>query len=86
MKTYRRHRCERNHRTMNAWVRCAMPWAYRVEGEGEWGVVCQRKRRLGPTVDLYATFDEASERGRVDHPYGNCSGTCLGYELIHFVR
>ena len=39
MKTYRRHGCDRRHRTAATFMRCAIPNAEWIDGEGEWALI-----------------------------------------------
>ena len=56
MKTYRRHNCERQHRTYKKFAECAFPRAAWVLGEGPYAIVAWCGT---PTVTLWPTAEEA---------------------------
>jgi hypothetical protein len=71
-KTWRRHNCEAAHRTANKFMRCAIPHAAWVVGEGEWALIAWCRT---PTVTLWDTLEEAEQsRAWIDR-YG-CGGGC----------
>ena len=86
MKTYRRHNCERSHRTYLTFAKCVFPRAIWIEGEGPWAVLawCGRgpTRSTTLTVTLWATGPEANEAlGPIDS--SGCGGGCTGrHEII----
>lgn len=63
VKTYRRHNCERQHRTPKAMAKCLWPNAIWIVGTGPYATVshCRRPEVRGDqtTVMLHATADRA---------------------------
>jgi hypothetical protein len=76
VKTYRQHRCGRNHQRYNTFIRCAIPRAH-VIGDGRYAVIawCHHE----PTVFLYD--NEAVAEDRLDMLL--CDGACtFKHELV----
>ncbi|MGA4670054.1 hypothetical protein ACPCG0_09700 [Propionibacteriaceae bacterium Y1923] len=83
MKTYRRHRCTRQHKTCNRLARCMWPRASWVVGEGPLAVVARCKL----TVSLHDS-ERAAKQALADVDEAGCSGNCKGsghHELVHLV-
>lgn len=79
--TWRRHRCEAQHRTTRTWMRCAL--GRRVEwisGRGRFAVVAYCRVT---TVTLWETPDAARHACRVIDATG-CGGRCRNrHQLVH---
>ena len=72
MKTYRRHNCERRHRTLRTLARCMFPKAAWVVGEGPYAVLAWCRVL---TVSLHPDLDAA--RGSLDFIDSyHCGGRC----------
>ena len=81
VKVYRRHNCERSHRTYSALARCMWPSAD-VSGEGPYATVASCRVR---TVHLHATEAEAAAaKQRIDD--SGCCGACIRrHEIVALV-
>lgn len=79
MKTYRRHNCERQHRTFNVLARCMVPRAAWVDGEGEFALIAWCRV---PTVSLWTDLADAeSSKQMIDRMA--CGGFCRGrHEIV----
>ena len=72
VKVYRRHNCKARHRTAKTFLRCAIPRAAWVHGEGEYATVAWCNQ---PTVLLCPTFEEAqAAKAGIDSTA--CGGRC----------
>ncbi|MGP4058498.1 hypothetical protein ACTWP6_27360 [Mycobacterium sp. 4D054] len=69
MKIYTRHRCDRNHTTARAFVKCAVPRAS-IVGNGEYATIywCEY-----PAAVLLSTDEDAA----VDRLDDACDGRCV---------
>lgn len=72
MKTYRRHRCERTHRTTRTFARCLWPRAHWILGDGQYASVSYCR---GVTTVLHATAEQAEAAKRVIDATA-CGGAC----------
>lgn len=83
MKTYRRHRCDRQHRTERTFMECAFPKAAWVVGSGRFAVLawCQVL-----TVSLHETEERAHDScAFIDRT--RCGGRCTGrHEVVEVTR
>jgi len=80
MKTYRRHGCDRRHRTAATFMRCAIPNAEWIDGEGEWALIAWCRV---PTVTLWP--DQTSAQDALDR-LGPCGGFChRRHEVVHVI-
>lgn len=81
VKTYRRHRCTRKHRTYRTLASCMWPRALWVHGEGPWASVAHCGR--GTTVQLCSTVDDAqTAKSFIDNM--GCGGRCgRNHEVIY---
>ncbi|GAB2474443.1 hypothetical protein [Xylanimonas ulmi] len=82
MKTYRQHRCARKHRTERAFMRCALPRAVWVVGEGAYAVIAWCRVT---TVSLHEELDSAEASKRLIDNHG-CGGACRGAHEIVLVE
>ncbi|MGD8214044.1 hypothetical protein [Aestuariimicrobium sp. Y1814] len=82
-KTYRRHRCSSKHRTFNKLVRCMIPTAAWVMGEGHYATIAWCKV---PTVTLHQHAADAQQaRSQIDSI--GCGGRCRGHhDVVLLVR
>jgi hypothetical protein len=72
-ETWRHHNCTASHRTANRFMRCAIPGAAWVLGEGEWALIAWCRT---PTVTLWDTLEEA-EQSRAWLDRWACGGACV---------
>lgn len=80
LKLYRRHRCDRRHRTPATFMRCALPGAAWIDGEGEWALIAWCR---APTVTLWP--DQASALDALGR-LGACGGFCQRrHEVVHVI-
>lgn len=79
MKTYRRHNCERQHRSTRTFMQCAIRNAVWVTGEGRYATIswCSGPsyRHHGPSVMLHETLDQAQKAVAFIDRFG-CGGGC----------
>jgi hypothetical protein len=79
VKTYRRHGCERRHRTYLTLAKCIWRRAGWIAGEGPFAVLAWCRVL---TVTLHATHDGALESKRIID-LSACGGRCTGrHEII----
>lgn len=89
MKVYRRHQCNRRHRTYRTLAECIWPRAAPIIGEGEYATVSYCAH--GPhdravTVQLHATLDDANAAKEFIDRTG-CGGRCTRqHEIIRLER
>ncbi|BBY82014.1 hypothetical protein MPUL_31720 [Mycolicibacterium pulveris] len=77
MKTYRLHRCDRNHKQHDAFMRCAYPKAA-ISGEGQFAVISRCTRPH--VITLYTNPAAAQE----DVDALVCDGLCVfDHEVVH---
>jgi hypothetical protein len=79
LKTYRRHRCNAEHQTRNMFMRCAIPRAVYVSGEGEFALIAWCDGR--PSVTLWSDLAARPRRKRAIDG-GACGGRCCGHHEI----
>lgn len=72
MKTYKNHQCSQSHRTPRTFMRCAVPRAAWVSGQGRYAVIAWCRV---PTVTLWRTPEEA-QRARRQIDSTGCGGGC----------
>lgn len=85
MKTYRRHNCERKHRTYSTVARCIWPHACWVDGEGPYATLAWCRVL---TVQLHRTIAEARSAKRVIDSSA-CGGRCRGqrgHEIVMLAK
>lgn len=58
MKTYRRHRCRRQHKTAETFLKCAIRNLEWVAGDGNFALIAWCSV---PTITLHPTLSEADE-------------------------
>ena len=82
MKIYRRHNCERKHRTYRTLVRCMIPRAEWVSGTGEIALIAWCHV---PTITLWDNERDAhASKARIDSI--GCGGRCRrAHELVRLV-
>jgi hypothetical protein len=69
---YRQHNCQRRHRTVNTFMKCAIPRAAWVLGDGPYACIAWCRV---PTVTLFDTLDDAVKaRAWIDATA--CGGRC----------
>lgn len=79
MKAYRRHRCTSMHRTFNKLMRCMLPRAAWVHGEGQFALIAWCRVT---TVTLWSTAEEA-HKAREFIDGAGCGGRCTGrHEVV----
>lgn len=79
VKIYRQHRCTRRHRTVNAFMRCAIRRAVWVDGEGPYALIAWCRV---PSVTLWPEYVDAVESKRSIDRYA-CGGMCVGrHEIV----
>lgn len=79
MKTYRNHRCSKQHRTPTTFIKCALPTLSWVAGVGDYAVVAWCRV---PTVTLWPTPTLAESSLRELNAL-RCGGRCTGrHEVI----
>lgn len=79
MKTYRRHRCERNHRTRKTLTKCMFPRAVWILGNGPIALIAWCRR---PSITLWKDHAEAlGSKSFIDRT--GCGGGCTGrHEIV----
>lgn len=84
MKVYRRHSCERQHRTSATFLRCAIPRAAWIVGAGDFAVIAWCRV---PTVTLWPTPEAAAVAlATIDAPLA-CGGRCqYRHEVVRVER
>lgn len=83
MKTYRRHYCDSNHRTIRTLAKCMFPRAQWIGGVGEYA--CLAWCRV-LTVQLYRTVEEAEAAKRLIDSDA-CGGLCSNrHEIVRIVK
>jgi len=84
VKIYRRHYCERRHRTYRTLAKCLWPRALWIVGEGPYATLAWCPRGL--TVELHRTR-EAAEEAKACIDVTGCGGLCQGrHEIIILAR
>jgi hypothetical protein len=79
MKTYRRHNCERRHRTWSTFAQCIWPRAVWIAGDGPYACVAYCRQT---TVMLHRTAVAAAEAKRTIDSDA-CGGRCWNnHEII----
>jgi hypothetical protein len=79
VKTYRRHRCERRHRSYSTLAKCVWPRAAWIAGQGSYAVVAWCDVL---TVTLHQDYDAASRAKHIIDASA-CGGRCIGrHEII----
>lgn len=82
MKTYTRHECERQHRTVRTFLRCAIKRLEWVHGRGD--IACIAWCRV-PTVQLFTTAEDAENARHMIDTTG-CGGRCTGrHDVVRVV-
>lgn len=83
MKTYRIHNCQAAHRTYRTLVRCMIPKAAWVAGEGQYALIAWCDV---PTVSLHDDLANAIEKkGFIDRT--RCGGRCTGHhDIVQIVK
>lgn len=90
---YSRCRCASKHRTVEAWVKCALAdrhvrfgWKGGTSGRFAYHhVFVTTDGAVWNNVDLFPTLEAATacrEADRAAHVYGKCSGTCTGLGAV----
>lgn len=90
---YSRCRCASKHRTVEAWVKCALAdrhvrfgWEGGTSGRFAYHHVCvTTDGAVWNNVDLFPTLEAATacrEADRAAHSHGKCSGTCTGLGAV----
>jgi protein involved in temperature-dependent protein secretion len=80
VKIYRRHNCERSHRTYRTLARCMFPRAAWIAGEE--GPIALLAWCDVLTVTLHQDYDAALEAKRIID-YSACGGRCTGrHEIV----
>jgi hypothetical protein len=83
VKVYRRHCCERSHRTYRTLAKCIWRRAAWIAGEGPFALLAWCRAL---TVTLHATHDDALEAKRTID-LSACGGRCTGrHEIIRLDR
>lgn len=83
MKTYRRHNCTRNHRTYRTAMKCMIPRAAWITGEGEYALIAWCRV---PTISLWKSIEDAESSKEFIDGYA-CGGRCSRrHEIVHIVR
>lgn len=79
---YRRHRCDRKHRTARAFMKCAIPRAVWIVGEGPYALIAW----CGvPTVTLHESLELAEWAEAMIDRYA-CGHMCNGRHVIVRVK
>lgn len=79
MKTYVRHYCERNHRSIRAVAKCLWPRAAWIRGDGPFALLAHCRHL---TVTLHPTIEAAMTAKQHVDAHG-CGGRCDGdHEVI----
>jgi hypothetical protein len=74
VQTWRKHRCSREHHTFAAFIRCAIPRAAWVVGEGPFALVAWCRT---PSVTLHEDLGSARQaKAGIDAT--GCGGSCSG--------
>ena len=82
MKTYRRHACDRAHRSQITFARCTFRYAHWVTGYIH-GAYASVSRCRGTTVILWDTPEQAANAKTTIDATG-CGGACVRrHEVIH---
>lgn len=75
---YKRHRCEKKHRSARTFMKCAIPRAVWIRGEGSFALIAWCEV---PTVTLHKTVELAeSAKERID--CSACGHMCHGRHVI----
>jgi len=83
MKVYRRHYCDRSHRSYRTWARCVWRRAEWVVGDGPYATVAYCRVL---TVELHQTLEDAQAALELIDTTA-CGGRCHGnHELIVIAR
>lgn len=82
MKVYRRHNCERQHKSARTFLRCAFPRAAWCTGKGDYALIAWCNV---PTITLWRTPEEAEDqKAAIDA--AACGGRCRRqHEVIRIV-
>lgn len=81
MKTYRRHNCNRQHRSHNTLTRCMFPRAVWISGEGPYASLAWCRDL---TIVLFDNESEAlTAKYNIDK--SGCGGACTGHHEIVFI-
>jgi hypothetical protein len=81
-KVYRRHRCQRRHRTYRAFANCVWPRAEWILGEGPFALLAHCSVL---TVTLHTTLESAENDKRMIDG-GACGHACHGdHEIIELL-
>lgn len=56
MKTYRNHKCDRQHRNARTFIRCAIPRHFWIRGEGDIALIAWCDQ---PSITLWGTEEDA---------------------------
>ena len=83
MKTYRNHRCERNHRSNQTFLNCAFPKAAWITGQGDYALIAWCRVT---TITLWTTLEDAEkQKAWIDELA--CGGRCTRrHEIIRIAR
>ena len=83
IKTYRRHRCESQHRTYRTFLKCAIRRLEWVMGDGQFAVIAW----CGvPTVTLHKRLEDARDAWETVNATG-CGGRCSRrHEIVRLDR
>lgn len=80
MKTYRRHYCERTHRTYRTTAKCLWPRAYWITGDGPYATLAWCRVL---TIELHDDWPTAVSAMRVMGGTG-CGGACGNrHEMVY---
>lgn len=75
---YRRHRCKKHHRLYRSFMKCAIPRAVWISGEGPFALIAWCEV---PTVSLHETI-ELAERAKERIDCSACGHICHGKHVI----
>lgn len=78
-KVYRRHGCDRQHRTYQSIANCMFRRAAWVVGDGSFALIAWCGT---PTVSLHPNYDRANQNRQEIDQFG-CGGRCTGrHEIV----
>lgn len=87
-KLYRRHKCERKHRTWNVAAKCIWPRASWITGEGKYALIayCHSGPTTADTWTITLWSDPAeAEKAKAEIDRSGCGGGCVfaaGHEIV----
>jgi hypothetical protein len=84
LKVYRRHNCDAQHRNTRTFMRCAIPRAAWVVGDGPYALIAWCRV---PTVSLWHDKVDALEHlHHMSQPGGACGGRCNRRHEVVYVN